>query len=96
VDISYYTDPACPWSWALEPTSRKLSDKFGASLRITYVMGGMAKEFGDPEQLIGESLDASERSGMPVDPRLWLNGGSRSEWRIKPERLGTGELWTLA
>ena len=72
VHVSYYTDPACPWSWALEPALRKLARDLGESLRFTYVMCGMAREFGDPETLIGEALGAAERSGMPVDPRLWL------------------------
>ena len=24
VEVRYHTDPACPWSWALEPAVRKL------------------------------------------------------------------------
>jgi predicted DsbA family dithiol-disulfide isomerase len=80
VHISYHTDPACPWSWALEPPLRKLVNELGDNLQLTYVMGGMAKAFGDPEHLIGESLDASERSGMPVDARLWLDGAPRGSY----------------
>lgn len=45
--------------------------EFGADLAITYVMGGLAREFGDPRGMIVPWLDVSERSGMPVDPRLW-------------------------
>jgi predicted DsbA family dithiol-disulfide isomerase len=80
VDVSYYTDPACPWSWALEPALRKLEQGFGESLRFTYVMCGRAKEFGRPESLIAEQLAAAERSGMPVDPRLWLEAPPRSSY----------------
>jgi predicted DsbA family dithiol-disulfide isomerase len=80
VQVSYYTDPACPWSWALEPALRKLLRDFAGNLRFTYVMGGMAREFGDPEKLVGEALDAAERTGMPVDPRLWLEGAPRSSF----------------
>jgi putative protein-disulfide isomerase len=78
VEVYYYTDPACPWSWALEPALRKLIDKRDESLRLKYVMCGMAKEFGEPVAVVGEILDALAASGMPVDPRLWLSGPPRS------------------
>jgi predicted DsbA family dithiol-disulfide isomerase len=34
-------------------------------------MGGLAREFDEPSRMIVPWLDASERSGMPLDPRLW-------------------------
>jgi predicted DsbA family dithiol-disulfide isomerase len=78
VHTYYYTDPACPWSWALEPALRKLSHELAGSLVFTYVMCGMAREFGDPAPLVAEMLEAGDRSGMPVDPRLWLADAPRS------------------
>ncbi len=78
VVVSYYTDPCCPWSWALEPALRKLEWEFGENLSITYVMCGMAQQFGDPGPLIGEILAAAASSGMPVDARLWLESPLRS------------------
>ena len=72
VHTYYYTDPACPWSWALEPALRKLSHELAGSLEVTYVMVGMARQFGDASPLVGEMLEAADRSGMPVDVRLWL------------------------
>lgn len=80
VQVSYYTDPLCPWSWALEPALRKLVQDHGQSLRFNYVMCGMARELGDPTNLVGESLEAAASSGMPVDPRLWLQGPPRSSF----------------
>ena len=80
VDTLYYTDPACPWSWALEPALRKLAWELSESLQLTYAMSGMAREFGGPEELVGESLSAAAASGMPVDPRLWLEGAPRSSY----------------
>jgi putative protein-disulfide isomerase len=71
----YFTDPACSASWAAEPGLRKLMVEFGADLQVTYVMGGLAREYsGDLGWLIAEWLDAAERSRMPVDPRLWTEG----------------------
>ncbi len=72
VHTHYYTDPACPWSWALEPTLRRLLEELGDSLAITYVMCGMRRELEDPEQLALQALEAAAQSGMPVDARLWL------------------------
>jgi putative protein-disulfide isomerase len=71
----YFTDPACPRSWAAEPMLRRLSVEFGNGVSITYVMGGLAREFAGPHDgRVREWLDAVEASGMPVDPRLWLEG----------------------
>ena len=78
VVVSYFTDPCCPWSWALEPALRKLTWEFGENLSITYVMCGMAQQFGDPQPLIKQILAAAASSGMPVDVRLWLDSPLRS------------------
>ncbi len=78
VHTYYYTDPMCPWSWALEPALRKLAVEFGDGLEVTYVMCGMAREVGDTGHLVAEMLEASAESGMPVDPRLWLADPPRS------------------
>lgn len=80
IQVLYYTDPACPWSWALEPSLRKLLSVFAESLRFTYVMCGMAREFSDPQAQIAWSLEAGACSDMPVDPRLWLEGQPASSF----------------
>ena len=83
-EVVYVTDPACPWSWAWEPVRHRLEREFGASLRITFAMGGLARDFGPAEALVAEWLDAGDRSGMPVDPRLWWEGPPASAfscWR---------------
>ena len=45
--------------------------EFGEDLSITYVMGGLARQFEQPDAQIVPWLDAAEKSRMPVDPRLW-------------------------
>jgi putative protein-disulfide isomerase len=79
-EVVYVTDPACPWSWAWEPVRHRLEREFGASLRITFAMGGLARDFGPAEALVAEWLDAGDRSGMPVDPRLWWEGPPASSF----------------
>lgn len=51
--------------------------EFGSGLEITYVMGGLARQYeGDQSGLVSEWLEAAERSGMPVDPRAWNGPGA--------------------
>jgi putative protein-disulfide isomerase len=80
VHVTYFTDPACPWSWAAEPALRRVSAEFGDDVRITYVMGGLAREFREPVKTMREVLDAAAASGMPTDPRLWLQAPPRSSY----------------
>jgi predicted DsbA family dithiol-disulfide isomerase len=80
VHVTYFTDPACPWSWAAEPGLRRLQTEFGTSLRFTYVMGGLAREFRKPTETMHHVLDACAASGMPVDPRVWLDSPPRSSY----------------
>ena len=78
VHTYYYTDPMCPWSWAIEPALRKLAVEFAGELDVSYVMCGMAREVGDTGALVSEMLEAADESGMPVDVRLWLAAPPRS------------------
>jgi predicted DsbA family dithiol-disulfide isomerase len=80
VRLTYYTDPACPWSWAAEPALRRLQMEFGGDVRITYVMAGMQRELNDPLQLLEASLDAAAWSGMPIDPRIWIQRPPKSTY----------------
>jgi putative protein-disulfide isomerase len=80
VHVTYFTDPACPWSWAAEPAVRRLLVEFGEGVSITYVMGGLAREFREPVKTMRHVLDAAAASGMPTDPRLWLDAPPSSSY----------------
>jgi putative protein-disulfide isomerase len=86
VEVRYYTDPACPRSWGAEPELRRLMWEFGHELRFTWVMGGLARQYGpeyrdeqagvgsgsDPfADLVADWLQMSADTGMPSDPRVW-------------------------
>jgi predicted DsbA family dithiol-disulfide isomerase len=86
VSVSYYTDPACPWSWAAEPWTRKLMVQFGDALAWKLVMGGLAREWpasgraqeGDASDLHGrlirQWLQVADRTRAPLDPLIWVEG----------------------
>jgi putative protein-disulfide isomerase len=81
VRLRYFTDPACSSSWAAEPALRKLMVEFGSDLSFTYVMSGLIRQYeGDPSRHVTAWLEDAERSGMPVDPRLWLEGPIASSY----------------
>jgi predicted DsbA family dithiol-disulfide isomerase len=86
VEVRYYSDPACTWSWAAEPALRRLMYEFDGELSFVWAMGGLARHFGtayrDSEAGIGSGpdcfadlmshwLNVAGRTGMPCDPRLW-------------------------
>lgn len=70
VRVACVTDPACAWSWALEPVARALLVEFGDEVEWTFVMGGLARRI-EPaarDARVRDWLEASAASGMPVDP----------------------------
>lgn len=86
VQVRYFTDPACVWSWGAEPVLRRLIWEFEGELEFVWAMGGLARRYGsgyrDEEGAIGSGpdcfadlmshwLNVSGRTGMPCDPRLW-------------------------
>ncbi|HEV7845611.1 MAG TPA: DsbA family protein [Thermoleophilaceae bacterium] len=78
--VRYHTDPACSASWAAEPRLRRLVVEFGESVDITYVMGGLAREFEDLAGLVMNWLDHAAEADMPVDPRIWSGDSPRSSY----------------
>jgi putative protein-disulfide isomerase len=86
VEVRYFSDPACTWSWAAEPALRKIIFEFDGELDFVWAMGGLARRFGsayrDSEAGVGTGpdcfadlmshwLNVAGRTGMPCDPRLW-------------------------
>src|SRR5690606_2064054 len=72
VVVRYITDPACIYSWTVEPVVRRLMTEFGANLSWTFVMGGLARDIPEPAAVAREWLDVSARTGAVCDPGLWL------------------------
>ncbi len=95
IEVRYFTDPACPWSWGNEPAIRRLMVQFGDHLSWTYVMGGLARDFATRHQhpgsrnegsqavysaLVSGWLNVAEEKASPLDPRLWLESPLASSY----------------
>jgi predicted DsbA family dithiol-disulfide isomerase len=90
VDVVYYTDPLCCWSWALEPQWRRLRAEFGAALAWRYRMAGMIADWGsysDPVNAVSRPLqmgpiwrEAQQRSGVALDDRIWAEDPPASSY----------------
>jgi predicted DsbA family dithiol-disulfide isomerase len=73
VQVRFYTDPACPWSWAAEPAIRRLVWEFEGELDFAWVMGGLARTYENANLLdvVSQWLEDAAEGGMPCDPRIW-------------------------
>ena len=85
VELVYYTDPLCCWSWAQEPQWRLLLYAFAGRLAWRYRMGGMISgwdRYDDPVNAVHRPaqmgpvwMQAQHTSGMPIDTE---SGSTRS------------------
>lgn len=58
----------------MEPSLRRLQVEFDGEVQISFVMSGIREKPPGPDET-ENWLEASAASGMPVDVRLWLDGG---------------------
>jgi predicted DsbA family dithiol-disulfide isomerase len=90
IAVTYYTDPLCCWSWAMEPHLRRLQYEFGANITWRYCMGGLLpswKNFNDPVNAVSRPLQmgpvwmhAARLSGMSIDHNLWMRDPPTSSY----------------
>jgi putative protein-disulfide isomerase len=73
VQVRFYTDPACPWSWAAEPALRRLMWEFEEELEFVWVMGGLARSYERANllEVVSQWLEDADAGSMPCDPRIW-------------------------
>lgn len=73
VQVRFYTDPACPWSWAAEPAIRRMIWEFDGELEFAWVMGGLTRSYERANLLdvVSQWLVDAAEGGMPCDPRIW-------------------------
>ena len=82
LEVTYYTDPLCCWSWAFEPQWQRLLSEFKGNIKYRYCMGGLLpgwKNYNDslnsvsrPIQMGPVWMHAKQLSGMPMEPNIWI------------------------
>lgn len=82
VDIIYYTDPLCCWSWAFEPQWRRLLYDYEGQITYRYCMGGLLPSWNNytdavnnvsrPIQMGPVWMHAKQLSGMPIEHNVWM------------------------
>ena len=82
VQVRFYTDPVCPWSWAAEPALRRLMWEFEGELEFVWVMGGLARSYEEANLLdvVSVWLEDAAAGGMPSDPRIWMKNPLESTY----------------
>lgn len=81
VVVTYYTDPLCCWSWALQPHWERFCDVYRDEIDCRYVMGGMIADwqtFADPLNSVSSPaqmgpvwMHAAVVMQVPIDYHLW-------------------------
>jgi predicted DsbA family dithiol-disulfide isomerase len=72
VEVSHYTDAACPWAYNFEPALRALESRYGDQLNVRTVMIGLSESYKEYEQrgYSAEGASLSRRRfrwrGMPM------------------------------
>jgi putative protein-disulfide isomerase len=90
VNIVYYTDPLCCWSWALEPHWKRFVAVSGDSISYSYCMGGMIPDwqnFNDPLNAVSRPIqmgpvwmEAKHLTGTGIDESIWVKDPPSSSY----------------
>jgi putative protein-disulfide isomerase len=90
IEITYYTDPLCCWSWSFEPQWRRLRYEYEGRITWRYCMGGLLPDWtkfvdstnniSRPVQMGPLWMEASVISGMPIEHSVWLTNAPSSSY----------------
>lgn len=90
VEITFYTDPLCCWSWAFEPQWRRLQYEFQEVFICRCVMSGLLpswQKFNDPLYSVSRPMqmgpvwhEASMTSGMKIYDKIWVEDPPASSY----------------
>jgi predicted DsbA family dithiol-disulfide isomerase len=68
LEITHFTDPACPFAFSAEPARWRLRWHYGDQLAWVTRMIVLTLEAGEAEKLAAGAPNLQRRYGMPIDP----------------------------
>ena len=68
VQVTHFTDPACPFAFSAEPVRQRLRWHYGDQLEWTTRMIVLTDEPGEAEKLAAGAPNLQRLYGMPIDP----------------------------
>ena len=68
VEVTHFTDPACPFAFSAEPVRQRLRWHYGDQLGWSTRMIVLTREPGEAEKLAAGAPNLQRRYGMPIDP----------------------------
>lgn len=90
LEVIYFTDPLCCWSWAMEPQLRRLQYEYNGQVNWRYCMGGLLPGWNNyhdeinsvsrPIQMGPVWMHAQYVSGMPMDANIWMRDAPASSY----------------
>ena len=90
INITYYTDPLCCWSWGFEPEWQKLLAHFKGKVTWRYCMGGLLPSWNNyhdginsisrPLQMGPMWMHASEITGAFIRHDIWAKDPPASSY----------------
>lgn len=66
IDVTLFTDPACPFAFSAEPIRRRLRWTYGGQLSWRVRMIGLTLEEGEADKLAGGAGSLIDTYGMPI------------------------------
>ncbi len=92
MDVIYYTDPLCCWSYVFEPVWQQLRNTFADQLTFRYCMGGLipgwsnyndrVNEVSRPAQMGPLWMQAEQVSGRKIDSTIWAKDPPASSYPV--------------
>jgi predicted DsbA family dithiol-disulfide isomerase len=90
INITYYTDPLCCWSWAFEAEWQKLLEHFQHTITWRYCMGGLLPAWNNyhdainsisrPLQMGPMWMHASKLTGADIRDDIWMKDPPASSY----------------
>jgi hypothetical protein len=76
LEVTLFTDPACPFAFSAEPVRLRLAWQYGDQLRWRTRMIVLTLEPGEAEKLAAGAPTLQRRYGMPIDPMPYARPAS--------------------